>query len=277
MGSLLEVMKTPDELHEEFEIRGFLGKGIASGIPDLRAENEGWFTLIEDVNELLVRTAAAATNTVKTNSLAPEAVAVRIVLRSCGTLQGVILMTERGMVAEGRILTRSLVEDAFCIAALHDNPVSFLEILKEDSEGSRRLQGKFILAQDMIDKGASRDKLQAAIDALGKPDTMSPKAIAAMGPLLKQYLAYQRLSDDAAHTSARSLDRHVKSDAARSGWCYKWGAGSREENAVTLHHAVLASLPIGVAITQMLKDTDNNSRFGDLADRFQAMPPVGVI
>ena len=34
--------------------------------------------------------------------MAAEAVAVRVLLRSCGTLQGVILLTERGMSAEGR-------------------------------------------------------------------------------------------------------------------------------------------------------------------------------
>ena len=186
-------------------------------------------------------------------------------------------MCERGMVAQGRILTRNLMEDAFAMSALHDNPDKYLALLKEDSEGSRRLQGKFIILQGLVEKGETFDKLQAAMDALGNVRPMSPKAIAELGPLHKQYLAYQRLSDDSAHTSARSLDKHVQADAQRTGWCYKWGAGGAGEIATTLHHAVLAGIPTGVGLTQMLNDKANNERFGDISERFLKMPAVGTI
>jgi len=269
--------KTAQELHEEFEMFGFLGKGITTGITDLRAENGGWFELAEDLNACLVGTATTATAAVKTNSWDAKAVAVRVLLRSCGNLQGVILMCERGMVAQGRILTRSLMEDAFAMAALHDNPEKYLALLKEDSEGSRRLQGSFIILQGLVEKGETLDKLQAAMDALGKLRPMSPKAIAELGPLNKQYLAYQRLSDDSAHTSARSLDKHVQADAQRTGWRYKWGAGEASDIAVTLHHAILAGIPIGVGLTQMLDDKSNNEKFGDVSERFLQMPAVGMI
>lgn len=269
--------KTVQELHEEFEVRGFLGKGIAAGVADLRAENGDWFQLAETLNTCLVEMAVAATAAVKTNSWDAKAVAVRVLLRSCGNLEGVILMCERGMVAQGRILTRNLMEDAFAMAALHDNPDKYLALLKEDSEGSRRLQGNFIVLQGLVEKGETLDKLQAAIDALGKLRPMSPKAIAELGPLNKQYLAYQRLSDDAAHTSARSLDKHVEADAQRTGWHYKWGAGDAGEIAATLHHAVLAGIPIGVALTQMLDDKANNEKFGDVSERFLKMPAVEII
>jgi hypothetical protein len=256
---------------------GFLSADITGAITHFRAENADWFKIAEDLNTVLMRTAKAATSAVKTTSMTPEAVAVRVLLRSCGTLQGVILLTERGMVAEGRILARGLIENAFCIAALHDNPEAFIEMLKKDSEASRHLQRKFIVAQDLIASGAKRDKLQAAIDEMEKPAIMSPKKVAELGPLVKMYLAYQRLSDDAAHPSAKSLDRHVLTDEARTGWKYIWGPGDQGENATTLHYALLAAISIGVGITQMLKDMDNNAEFGDLSNRFDAMPPVSVM
>jgi hypothetical protein len=106
---------------------------------------------------------------------------------------------------------------------------------------------------------------------------MSPKKVAALGPLLKEYLSYQRLSDDSAHPSAKSLHRHVLTDTTRSRWAYKWGAGDQGENAATLYHTILAALPIGIGITQMLNDTNGNATFGDLANRFQSMPPVPVV
>src|SRR5258707_616377 len=90
----LSMQKTAAELHEEFEVKGFLGRGIINGISDLRAENQDWFSLAEDLNIALVETATAATGVVKTGNWEPEAVAVRILLRSCGSLEGAILMTE---------------------------------------------------------------------------------------------------------------------------------------------------------------------------------------
>jgi hypothetical protein len=125
------------------------------------------------------------------------------------------------MVAEGRTLARSLIEDAFCIAALLSEPAIFVEMLKADFDASRRDQGKFILAEDLI----------TTIDAIDKKaEIMGPKKVATLGPLTRQYLFYQRLSDDAAHPSSRSLHRYMVTDASRSGWSgYKSGAGDRGE------------------------------------------------
>jgi len=262
------------ELHEGFEVNGFLSTDITNGIANLRAENTDWFKIAEDMNAALMRAAKVATRAVNTSSMTPEAVAVRLLLRSCGTLQGVILLTERGMVAEGRTLARSLLENSFCIAALIYNPEKFMEMLKNDSEASRHRQRKFIVAQDLIASGAKRDKLQAAIDDICNTKIMSPKEVAKLGPAVKLYLAYQRLSDDAAHPSAKSLDRHVQTDVACSGWNYKWCIGDQGENAATLHSAILAALTVGVGITQIIKDMSGNAEFGDLSNRFQSMPPV---
>ena len=70
----------------------------------------------------------------------------------------------------------------------------------------------------------------------------------------------------------------MATDASRSGWSgFKSGAGEQSENAATLHSAILAALPIGVGSTQMLKDKKGNAEFGQLADRFQAMPSVPAV
>ena len=273
-------MEVSVEFPEGFEEEGFLGAGIVNGIVELRDKNADLFQIAEKTNTVLMRTVKTATAAAQTTPMAPEAVAARVLLRSCGTFQGIILLTEWGMVAEGRMLVRSLIENAFCIAALIDNPETFMEMLKRDSEASRQNQRKFILAQELVDDDAKRDQLQAVIediDKIGKPRLMGVKKVAELGPLLTLYLAYQRLSDDAVHLSARSLHRHVMFNAEHSGWCYKVGAGDQGENATTLHYAVRAILGIGVGITQMLEDKEGNAAFGELSDRFHELPSVQVI
>jgi hypothetical protein len=260
-----------------FDESGYLSEGSTSYVPAMRGEIADWFVLADDVNKALMRLAAFGMNATKTSAWNPKAVAVRTLLRSCGTFQGVILLTERGMVAEGRTLARSLIEDAFAIAALHDKPDEFVKMLKNDSNESRRLQAKFMTAEQLVTDPAARDKLKAAMDKMEKTDILSPKKVAALGPLMRQYLSYQRLSDDAAHLSAKSLDRHVHAMPKRVGWHYKIGPGSAGENAATIHHAVLAALPIGIGITQMLGEPEGNQIFAGLAERFHALGPVQVV
>lgn len=261
----------------DFEACGFLGNWIESNVGIIRTENAEWFQLAEDCNKALMSVALTAMELAKTNSMAPQAIAVRVLLRSCGTFQGVILLTERGMVSEGRTLVRNILESTFAIAALHDNPDKFIEILKEDYEASRRLQGKYILAERLVTKPANEAKLRDMVDSMGNEKHMSPKAIAALGPLTAQYLAYQRLSDDSAHISARSLDRHVMRDEEQFGWMYRWGPGSPEENATTLHEVILGVIHIGIGVTAILNDEKGNVEFAELASRFQLMPKVPTI
>lgn len=263
--------------YEGFEESGFLSGGTTNDIARVRAENNDWFKLAEDMNEALMRTATALTNAVKTTTWAPEAVAVRVLMRSCGTLQGIVLLTERGLVAEGRNLVRSLLENAFCIAALVDDPETFTKMLRDDSEASRQRQRKFIDVQNLIADGAAREKLQADIIDFGKIQHMNLRDIAERGAVLTMYLAFLRLSDDAAHLSAKSLHRHVRKDPTGSGWHYNWCIGDQDENASTLHLTILAALAIGVGISEMLEEVIGNAEFGDLADRFQSMPRAPVV
>lgn len=260
---------------DDFQERGFLGQRIADIVPNLRADNFDWFALADDANIALTRLAEWATGATRTTSMSPEAVAVRLLLRSCGLFQGVVLLIERGMVAEGRTLTRSLIENAFGIGALIHHSTEFMAMLREDSEASRQSQRKFILAEDLIASGATRERLQAAIEAIeGRPRTMSPKALAGLGPLKRLYLSYQRLSDGAVHLSAASLDRHVSANAERTHWCYRWGPGEDGENAATLHHAISAAISVGVGTCEFLENSKLNAEFAALAERFSAMPPV---
>ena len=148
-------------------------------------------------------------------------------------------------------------------------------MLRKDSEASRRNQGKFIVDQELGDSDVDREKLQVAIDAIDKKAAiMSPKRVAGLGPLLIQYLVHQGLSDDAGHVSASSLHRHVQRHPDGSGWDYRWLAGDRGENATTLHRTLLATLPIGIALTQILSDSASNVAFQALAERFRVVPPV---
>jgi Family of unknown function (DUF5677) len=263
---------------DSFEKAGFLSMTPSNGIDTIRAENADWFGLAEDLNRAFTKLAVTSTDTVKTSLWDPRSVAVRLLLRCCGNFQGVILLTERGMVVEGRTLVRSLTEGAFAVAALVNKPSEYIGLLKSDSEASRSRQANFVLAQKLIDDSQRQANLQAVIDAIGKVECVNLRRLAELGPLLRQYLSYQRLSDGAAHVSARALDRHVRRNQSHDGWCYQWGPGRRETNAATLYHAILAAVPVALGVTEVLNDTKGNAELAYIVNRLDTMAkPTEVI
>lgn len=254
-----------------FRQTGFLSFKEGGVVADVRAENAEWFDLASDVNVELMKLAVTAMESAKTSTWSPESVTARVVLRSCSLFQGIILMAERGMIIEARTLSRSLLESAFCIAALHDSPSIFMQMLRDDDKASLRKRGDFILAEKLGDSGNDLAKLRKVISKMEKTETISPKKLAKLGPLIKQYLAYLQLSGDSAHISARALHRHIHINADGKGWSYLWGAGDKKDVASTLDYAVMAALPVGVGTSQMLKRDDHNKAFGGIVSRFVSL------
>ena len=79
----------------------------------------------------------------------------------------------------------------------------FIQMLRDDHLKSRR--NRYLTLHDHSTDPKTRKTLQTAIGQLEKSlSIMSPKAVAALGPLESAYFTYQVLSDDAGHVSATS-------------------------------------------------------------------------
>lgn len=263
-------------MDDVFQNQGFLSSDLDRNVvPKIRSEVEAWFALAEKTNQALMRLAHEAISLVQINSNDPKAVAVRVLLRSIGMFQGSVLLLERGMTAESRTLARSVLEGAFAVAALLNEPSEFVIKLQEDSEKSRRNQAKFINEKRLVTDPSMLSKLKELLSQPGKPDLLNQKAVASGGALLAQYLNYQRLSDDSAHVTAKSLNRHIlKKDG---GWCYQWGPDDADQNAATLNQLLSAAISIGIGISELIKDSTGAGEFTGLAGVYAGMPPVKPI
>ena len=259
-------------IQEAFEEAGFLSRRAKRGIHEMRAANRAWFDLAYDVNTAMTAVATRAMDVAKGNKWSQEAVAVRLLLRTTQSFQGTILLSERGMVSPARALVRTIVEDSICAAALVDKPDEVIQMLKDDSDASRRGQANFISEQQLGNDAAMLAKLKAAIHVMDKKERINWREMAKCGSMLPQYLTYQRLSDGALHTSAASLDLHIARLPDKEGWVYRVGPGEPGDIAATLHWAVLSIMPVCVAVTQIVPDTVGNAAVVALADRFKALP-----
>lgn len=252
---------------------GFLGSEVDSVCEAIMEANADWFSLAKSTNLLTMRIVQEALDTVHTTSWAPEAVAVRLLLRAAGVYQGALLMTQRGMHVEGRIMARSLLEVSFSVGALTTAQSKYIQMLQDDHLKSRRQRFQTLQKQGLAKTAVERKALQEAIENLSKSlELISPKVLAAMGPLEFQYYAYQCLSDESSHVSASSLEHHVNAYEGRAYWDYKIGAGAPSEIATTLFYVLYAMHPILIGAAEVLKLEHYSDELSDLLTHFESLP-----
>ncbi|HEV2682721.1 MAG TPA: DUF5677 domain-containing protein [Rhodanobacter sp.] len=181
-----------------------------------------------------------------------QGVAARVVLRANELLGATLNLINLSTPRAARTLARGLLECAFAAGALTTAPDTFVQMLKDDSNKSRRNQGKFILDRNLGNAGLNRVKLTRAIDAMDKKlELISPKRIAELGPFTSLYLQYQRLSDDSAHLTARSLEHYVSRTS--EGWLSTIGAPNIADDVATLQLALQSALLTGAAVSEVLR------------------------
>jgi hypothetical protein len=182
------------------------------------------------------------------------------------------------MIVSARTLVRSIIEDSFVAAALTTKPDDVIKMLRDGAEANRRFQGDFILANRLGGSDTDRVKLKEAIDMVDvRPRFLSPKKVADMSSMLPQYLNYMLLSNDSAHPSATSLDKHLQRSGDSTAWEYKMRAGEQHEVCATLHRALLAVLPVAIVANQLMPDATNGPMLAELSERFQTLPSISIV
>lgn len=268
-----------EELRGEFEAEGFLAPAVQELAAIVRKQLPDWFAFADELSStlqgIIFRTSTAAA--VDQKSFEPRPVAHAVLLRGVGNFQGSILMAERGMVTQARILARSVLEDAFCMAALQENPGVFLEHLRNDHNLARKSQAKAILKfADSTKYDAAA--LEQAIADIPKLKNLGVDGLAQLGALASQYLAYKVLSNDGAHPSAKSLERHMNFSEDRKTWAGFWvGPGRSRDIVEALNFACLAALPLGIGYTQVLDDGVGNTALRPLVDRYEGLPDMRAL
>jgi hypothetical protein len=252
---------------------GFLGSELDSACEAIVEANADWFSLAKSTNLLTMRIMQEALDKVHATSWSAEAIAVRLLLRAAGIYQGALLMAQRGMHVEGRIMARSLLEVSFSVGALTSAQSKYIQMLRDDHLKSRRNRFQTLQNQGHAKTPGERKALQEAIESLSKSlDLISPKTLASMSPLEFQYYAYQCLSDESSHVSASSLEHHVNAYEERAYWEYKIGAGPPSEIAKTLFYALYAMNPILIGVAEVLKFEQYNDDFNKILTDFDALP-----
>lgn len=192
--------------------------------------------------------------------------------RSRGHFIGAIALAKAGMVVDARTLVRSIFENLFYIAGLITEGDAFVRQMMEADQASRDRRGQFMLERpstiiDVKVRGNLARYLKESRQQNPKPKSLDPKGVAKKGPVLDAYLIYSQLSDDSAHPSIASLNRHVQISGDELAMRFVPSA-SVHELCDTLMWACNGMISVCVSCTELLHETRLNADIAALAEEY---------
>ncbi len=106
---------------------GFLDPQVQEWIDASRKRNSSWLDLSTDTNRLAMRVLFTVD---AHNRAVEELVPTLLYIRLVHAFQGVVLMAERGMVTQGRVLARSMLDTLFPLVAIVKEPARANDFVK---------------------------------------------------------------------------------------------------------------------------------------------------
>ncbi|MFA6176789.1 MAG: DUF5677 domain-containing protein [Phycisphaerae bacterium] len=216
------------------EENGFLSEDIAEEAKKYRKDNEEIFCVCEDINRLGQKTMLSLN---VHNEHLPTILMALLLTRVISNFQGIILLAERGMINEAKILTRCALELMFAIVAIEkDNKFAF-EIVKNDWFEKRKLLNAIIEdnclgSQDIKIAKEELDKTIQEIKASNLKE-ISKRDMAIKAGFIHMYNSAYRMLSGTIHASVRSLNENIgiKGDKIHD---FEWGPVYQGMNFILL-------------------------------------------
>jgi hypothetical protein len=168
------------------------------------------FAFAEEVRGLAVGIVdAAIAEVVFEDNTDPKLIGLALLCRSISNFQGALTMARLDQAMESRTLVRSCFENLFLVDQLRKYGAGFVKKMRSHEAKIR------ILLSESACKHSEGPLGQIVRNMIKRERLMSPKKLAASdtaeGQMEKRYLAYLRLSHDAAHAlSFIALERHFR-------------------------------------------------------------------
>jgi len=236
------------------EEKGFCGNQIESWIQKFRADYKSWFDLADEVNKFCHSTMFKFSIT---SDNGQAVLAANLYIRCISSYQGVIILSERGMIPQARALARVLLEALFPLAAIcaDDGPVQVQKYIQQD--WIRRKKGiKRIIDSGRVPRGTSKEELQKTFDSItshvsqNNIKEIKVKDWAQTAGLIDHYNSSYQDLNDSVHTNVSDLQRHNDANDVGEIIFLNWGPDPKEIEATFMHSidAILLAYECGTAL-----------------------------
>ena len=252
--------------------QGFLDSKTEAWVRECRKRFEKWFVLTGDVNSLAVDTIFQFD---AHNKLIHEMLLATLYLRTLHNYQGTILMAERGMMAQGRIMARSILDSVFPLVAIAKDQ-EFAATYAENHtlqqvKYFRKVQ-KLTTARlpdvDAPENLARAAELQEQIDAKGIKH-ISTESIAERAGLGEWYLTAYSLLSGTVHARAGDLEEYLVLAPDDEIKEFDWGPKTKGMELLLM--SAMESMLMGVEHAVTISPRHPSSRLEELRARLVAL------
>jgi hypothetical protein len=221
------------------EEKGFCGNQVEGWIHKIRTDYKRWFDLADEVNKFCHSTMFQFS---VTSDNGQAVLAANLYIRCISSYQGVIILSERGMIPQARALARVLLEALFPLAAIcaDDGPIQVQKYIQQD--WIRRKKGiKRILDSGRVPSGTSTEALQKAFDSFSvhisdnNIKEIKVKEWAKAAGLIDHYNSSYQDLNDSVHTNVADLQRHNDANDIGEIVTLNWGPDPKEIEATFMH------------------------------------------
>lgn len=174
-------------------------------------------SLLADADVVAVETIALVQQPSVPRLTVAQTTGIAVLARTLSHLRALRVLLADGHVVEGRMVTRSAIENLFLLGALSKDSEAILSEMREDHHARRKARGEFLISRAIVRDEESRKHLQSALarirsELTGRRPDLKPKRLAHRGDVADAYAAYDEMSEDSAHPSFDSLSRYVPFD-----------------------------------------------------------------
>lgn len=196
---------------------GFLSPNLDTWRQEVREAATDWFTLAEDINSASVAILVTLAPSIGSDR---ELGAAALFARALQSFEAVILLAERGMLADAGALARNIVESTIFLGGLAMIP-DFPQRLAESNNKHFASMAKALaclLEDDLGDSEAATDMRTMLDDVKAKGYVLKDINLLQLaqeigfGPLYQ--VVYRKLSGDSAHASLEAINRHFVRNAS---------------------------------------------------------------
>ena len=257
---------------------GFLSPDVAYWSVKHRAENSAWVAVAEKLNR--IAQSLLATTTLRIASAQDsKLLSMLLFTRSLSNFQATVLLAERGMVVEARLLARACLETTFCLGAMVKagdefvNKVLYNELHERRASVNWLLNAKnrrqFLAADDRKRLAKHAEEVERTWKSLAKVGFEEMARLADMEPL---YVWYRQLSGDAAHPTVSSLNRYITDNKGDEVSEIRWGPDcNSEELGDTINLACNFLLAACVSFNSVAGNEQINETLVELFREYQKL------
>ncbi len=217
-----------------FKNDGFLSEELTAWTEQNLIRNEEWYSLFNSINRLCQRVAFEMVDGISTKK---ELIVAAIYLRIITTAQAVVILAEKGIVAQSRVLIRSLFEGGFVLLSLiRDDKIyeryleqstyqtykSIHRIMQSSDEISKKLhETKNVFMENIVEE-IKEKSFKGFIKEKGLRD-IKVREFAECAESIDSYNTTYSFMSEAVHWAARDIfEEHFEMDSDYKVNALKW-------------------------------------------------------